>query len=258
MRLAVVGGTGLADFAGVEWLSESRPKTTWGQPSAPVRVGKLTQGGESHEFLFLPRHGQGHTIAPHLINYRANVAALKAAGATHIIAVNAVGGLTAAMDTEVLAIPDQLIDYSHSRESTFFDGRDGSELRHIDFTHPYCERLRQTLISAANDRQIEVVAEGVYGCTQGPRLETAAEVRRLMNDGCDLVGMTAMPEASLARELDMSYASICLVVNRGAGLTRDIITMADIERVVNSGMAQVRNLIGASLLRFYATARPLP
>ncbi len=240
MTLAVIGGTGLSDFDEVQWLEAIRPQTQFGQPSAEIKRGRLP--GAAEEFFFLPRHGGDHSIAPHKINYRANIAALQAVGVTEVFAVNAVGGLSTAMGPEALVVPDQIIDYTSARENSFFDGVAGP-LDHIDFTDPYHPATRQRLLSAAKALDVDCLDGGVYGATQGPRLETAAEVRRCRNDGCDLVGMTGMPEAALARELKLDYASLCLVVNWGAGMTELPITLEEIHRVVERGMSKVKAVL---------------
>lgn len=238
MKVAIIGGTGLSQFDGVEWIEELTPDTDFGVPSAGVLRGRV----DDIELYFMPRHGGEHSIAPHKINYRANLAALKALEVSHVLAVNAVGGLDERMGPGVLVVPDQIIDYTHSRESSFFDGESGP-LDHIDFTYPYDDQLRQVLVSIVADHGLQYVGEGVYGATQGPRLETAAEVRRCRRDGCDLVGMTGMPEAALARELGISYASLCLVVNWGAGMTDAPITLEEIHQVINEGMVDVKQVL---------------
>jgi len=256
MTIAIIGGTGLCDLAGFEILSEHKVETPLGLPSSRVKEGRY----HGQEVFFLPRHGAEHSIAPHLINYRANMWALKSLGVEQVVAVNAVGGIHAEAGPEALIIPDQIIDYSHGREHTFYTGEKAlrsqvlcgqsfTEVEHIDFTHPYSQALRLALLQAAMDASCTVLDEGVYGCTQGPRLETAAEVRRCQRDGCAVVGMTAMPEAALARELGMEYAAVCLSVNWGAGLTEELISLEEIHRVVAFGMGKVETLLAALLLR---------
>jgi len=244
VTVAVIGGTGLTQLENFTALHEKTITTPYGKTSAPIVTGEFF----GREIMFLPRHGSNHSIAPHLINYRANIHALKEAGVTEIIAVNAVGGVTERMRPEVMAVPDQIIDYTSARQHTFFDGVD-LPLDHIDFTQPFSECVRSKIIMAAQESAISIESSGVYGCTQGPRLETAAEVNRLRRDGCDLVGMTAMPEAALARELQIHYGSICLVVNYAAGLTNGIITMDDIRQVLDFGMHRVGELLAATLGR---------
>ncbi|NHN35962.1 S-methyl-5'-thioinosine phosphorylase [Pseudomaricurvus alcaniphilus] len=259
MKLGIIGGTGLADCDAVDWHSESTPATRFGPPSAPIREGLARngaalgqgRGGKRLAVAFLPRHGQIHSIAPHLINYRANIAALQAVGVTHIVAVNSVGGLTSAMQPAALVVPDQIIDYSYGRAQSFYDGVDG-ELRHVDFTWPFSNDLRGALLQAAASGEVACIDGGTYACTQGPRLETAAEVRRLIGDGCDLVGMTAMPEAVLARELDLHYACLALVVNWGAGLSAEPILMEDIGRIVAAGAGDINKLLQVLMIQLAA------
>ncbi len=243
-ELAIIGGTGLTSLKGLEIVRREVSHTPYGEPSGPLLHGVMC----GKEVMFLPRHGSGHTIPPHKINYRANLWALKDNGAKQVIAVNAVGGIRADMTPGRLAFPDQIIDYTWSRVTTYFE--EGlTHVTHIDFTHPYCEVLRRTLITAARDAKLEAVEEGTYGATQGPRLETIAEVNRMERDGCDLVGMTGMPEAALARELDLCYASVAVVANMAAGRGAGEITMAEIEMHLKGGMEQVRHLLEVAVPR---------
>lgn len=238
-KLAIIGGSGLTKLPGLEIINEVNIDTPWGKPSASITVGKFN----NIDILFLPRHGHPHTIPPHKVNYRANLWALKESGVSEIIAVNAVGGITKAMTPCRIVIPDQLIDYSHGRAESFHE-EDLEEVKHIDFTHPYSESLRAQLINAAADKAMDICCKGTYAVTQGPRLETAAEIIRLERDGCDIVGMTGMPEACLARELEIEYACCALVVNWAAGKTTEIITMEIIEHNLKEGLGKVQNLIG--------------
>jgi 5'-methylthioadenosine phosphorylase/5'-methylthioinosine phosphorylase len=238
--LAIIGGTGLTQLSDLKIIKRERLDTPYGAPSADFITGELN--GKS--VIFLARHGNPHTIAPHKINYRANIWGLKQLGVTQIIAVAAVGGITEAMKPAHIAIPDQLIDYSHSRKHTFFEDNN-YPLTHIDFSYPYNPRLRELLITAAANANIAITPTGTYGCTQGPRLETAAEIKRMAQDGCDLVGMTAMPEAALAKELGIEYAAISVVANWAAGVTEGEITMAEIEHNLHSGMANTAQLLKA-------------
>lgn len=234
--IAIIGGTGLNQLDGVERIEERNVETRYGSVSAPLQC--LAVRGKP--FLFLARHGQPHRLPPHRINYRANIAALHAAGVKKIIAVNAVGGIHPAMPAGAIVVPRQLLDYTWGRAHTFHDE---DSLDHIDFTEPYTQSLREQVLLAATNARIDVVDFGVYAAVQGPRLETAAEIDRLERDGADLVGMTGMPEAALARELNLEYVSICLVVNPAAGRAPGIITMADIQRVIDAGMGRVRTLL---------------
>ncbi|MDX1734616.1 MAG: S-methyl-5'-thioinosine phosphorylase [Halioglobus sp.] len=211
--LGIIGGTGLEQLAGLESVTEHAVPTPYGEPSQPIREGRI----KGSPVFFLHRHGSPGAIPPHLVNYRANVWALQSLGVSRILAVNAVGGISAAMRTGKLVVPDQLVDYTWGREHTF-DVGEGGTLQHVDFSEPYDRQLRAELLEAAHRAAIPHESSGVYGVTQGPRLETAAEIQRMARDGCDVVGMTGMPEAGLARELGLAYASVCMVVNPAAGL----------------------------------------
>lgn len=235
-RIAVIGGTGLNDFQLGE-LANIR-QTPYGDTSAEIILSSVA----NISVAFLARHGSPHCIAPHKINYRANLWALKNIGVKNIIAVNAVGGIRPDLVAGSIVVPDQLVDYTYGREHTFSDGAD-SQLQHIDFTYPYCRSLRGKLFSAADQLAINVASNAVYAAVQGPRLETVAEINRLERDGCDIVGMTAMPEAALARELEIDYASLCLVVNPAAGRGDGLITMDDIHAVTETGMGAIRQLL---------------
>jgi 5'-methylthioinosine phosphorylase len=210
--LALIGGTGLYAFPGLQDVERRAVPTPFGAPSGPIVLGTL--GGR--RLAFLARHGEDHTLAPHRVNYRANVWALHHVGARQVIGVNAVGGIRADMGPRAVVIPEQIIDYTQGRLSSFCDV-EGAKVVHIDFSEPYSASLRRELSAAAARAKIEVVAGGCYGATQGPRLETAAEIARMRRDGCDLVGMTGMPEAVLARELAIDYACLALVANWAAG-----------------------------------------
>ena len=211
--IGIIGGSGLLQLAGLEDVHRKVVRTPWGQPSGALSFGRL--GGVP--VVFLARHGYGHTIAPHDINYRANIWALHEAGVSQVIACSAVGGIRADLTPGQLVVPDQIVDYTWGRAVSYFSGED-QPVVHIDFSHPFDARLRHQLIGAALRLNLPVSDTGCYGCTQGPRLETLAEVRRYQGDGCDMLGMTAMPEAALARELDLPYAILGVVANRAAGL----------------------------------------
>ncbi|MDH5824463.1 S-methyl-5'-thioinosine phosphorylase [Luteimonas sp. RD2P54] len=210
--LAVIGGTGLYRLAGLEAEAPHQPPTKYGALSGPVRIGTLA----GRRVAFLARHGEGHSVPPHLINYRANLAALHALGARRVLALNTVGGIGERYGPRVLACPDQIIDYTWGRVSTFCEEA-GSEVLHVDFGDPYTPALRAEILAAAAAAGVAMVDGGCYGATQGPRLETRAEIARLRRDGCDLVGMTGMPEAALARELGLDYACVAIVANWAAG-----------------------------------------
>lgn len=238
--LGIIGGTGLAELEGLQVERREAVSTPWGEPSTNLLHGRLAD----RPVVFVARHGHDHTIAPHEVNYRANIWALRQAGVEGVIAINAVGGITEAFAPGTLAVPEQLIDYSWGRGHSFFEGS-GQPLRHVDFTAPYSAAMRQLLLRAAGNAGLDVRDGGVYAVTQGPRLETAAEIDRLARDGCDMVGMTGMPEAALARELDLEYACCAVVVNRAAGRGGDI--HDELERWVLQGMAAARRLLQAAL-----------
>lgn len=236
--LALVGGTGLTEFRDdVETLVIDTP---YGAPSAPIRIVET----EPLRLLFLPRHGSPHRFPPHLVNYRANMWALREAGADHVLAVSAVGGITGRYSPGTLAAPDQLIDYSWGRQHTYFDSED-VPLVHVDFSHPYEGHLRRVLLESAALSSIELVDGGCIGVFQGPRLESAAEVERARRDGCDLAGMTSLPEASLARELGLDFAGVAVVSNWGAGVSDELISEDDIAETLREPMTRVRALVAA-------------
>jgi 5'-methylthioinosine phosphorylase len=239
VKLGIVGGTALEELA-LEQRQSLAVATPWGDPSGPLHCGRLAGA----EVCYLNRHGDDHLIPPHGINYRANVWALHQQKVDCVIAVSAVGGITAEMVPGALVIPHQIIDYSWGRQHSYSEGG-GTELRHVDFTQPYDDDVRVRLSAASSDCGVSVVDHGVYGVTQGPRLETAAEVARMARDGCDLVGMTGMPEAGLARELAIPYACLALVVNPAAGKCRREITMADISAVMAQALPEVISVLVA-------------
>jgi 5'-methylthioinosine phosphorylase len=236
--LAIIGGTGLTKLESLKISDREIVHTPYGEPSGPLSHGVLY----GKDIMFLPRHGYGHTIPPHKVNYRANLWALKEAGAKCVFAVAAVGGIRGDMLPGQLVIPDQIIDYTWSRVNTFFE--EGlKQVIHIDFTHPYAEALRQKILQAAAAASVPVINGVTYAATQGPRLETAAEINRLERDGCGVVGMTGMPEAALARELELDYATCAVVANWAAGRGKGEITMKEIEAELAGGMKKVAKIL---------------
>jgi 5'-methylthioinosine phosphorylase len=236
--IAIIGGTSLTTLDTLKVTHRETLSTPYGEPSSPLIHGEL--GDRS--VVFLARHGQHHTLPPHRVNYRANLWILHHIGVKQVIATAAVGGIRADMAPGTLAFPDQIVDYTWGRHSTFFEDN-LSHVTHIDFTEPYCPELRKRLIESAHDLGMTACGSCAYAATQGPRLETAAEIRRLERDGCDIVGMTGMPEAVLARELNLSYASCAVVANWAAGKAVGAITMAEIERNLAGGMDKVKQLL---------------
>lgn len=240
-RTAVIGGTGMNQWPGLEIRERRAVDTPYGLASAPLLFGEFA----GTPALFLARHGEGHRIPPHAINYRANLWALREAGVSQVIGIGAVGAIAGWFTPGLVAVPHDLIDYTSGRLHTYSDG-DGAPLQHIEFTEPYAARLRRALLDGAQSAGIQARDGGVLAVTQGPRLESAAEVRRLQRDGCDMIGMTGMPEAALARELGLDYASLAVSVNWAAGLgTGDI--HAEIHQSIDQGMTAIRAILAAVL-----------
>ena len=243
IELAVIGGTGLYQLAALKDVQAFEDTTVYGTPSAPVRVGTI--GGK--RVAFIARHGEGHSVPPHLINYRANLRRLVDMDVQRVLAINAVGGITDGFGPRVVAVPDQIIDYTWGRIGTICE-EPGTAVLHVDFGDPYTESFRQTLLRAAATSRTQVVDGGCYGATQGPRLESRAEIARMRRDGCDLVGMTGMPEASLAREMGLEYVCLALVANWAAGCgaqTGVEITLAEVLANVEAATATLPALLEA-------------
>jgi 5'-methylthioinosine phosphorylase len=238
--LAIIGGSGLTKLANLEVTQRKVARTPYGEPSGPLTFGTV---GKS-EVVFLARHGYGHTIAPHEVPYRANLWALKDAGADRVVSVASVGSIRKEHVPGALVIPHQIIDYTWGRRSTFFEGA-GAPVNHIDFTEPFSPPLRKVLLEAAAACKEKVFDGSVYAATQGPRLETAAEIDRLERDGADLVGMTGMPEAVLAREVSLEYATIAAVANYAAGRgdSAHAIPLDKIGAILEEAMGRVRRII---------------
>ncbi len=238
--LAIIGGTGLNQLTNLRITHRQVLRTPYGEPSGPLTFGTINH----HEVMFIARHGYGHTIPPHEVNYRANLWALRDQGAKRVIAVASVGGIRADLVPGSLVVPDQILDYTYGRAFTFFDGREKS-VTHIDFTWPYSKKVRHEILDAARRAGEKCFDSGVYAAIQGPRLETAAEINRYERDGADMVGMTGMPEASLARELGLDYAAIAVVVNYAAGRGSSVsrIALDEIGAVAQPAMARVRHIL---------------
>lgn len=240
--IAIIGGSGFYSVS-----EQSSPiQQNIDTPYSDVATVLYGERVGARNIWFIPRHGKEHTIAPHLINYRANLWALNQLGVKKIIAVNAVGGINENMGPGQIVIPTQILDYTWGRNHTYFDGLSALE-NHIDFSWPYDSALSELLVSSTQSLGISHLGSGVYACTQGPRLETAAEIVKLKNDGADIVGMTGMPEAALARELDIAYSSIAIVVNWGAGITDTAISMSEIVGALNIGVQDARKIITMAL-----------
>lgn len=237
-ELAIIGGSGFGSLDGWGLVGTQVFATDYGTPSAYIETYRY----EQTEFYFLARHGRPHRIAPHRINYRANLHALYELGARRIIAINSVGGIAEHAIPGAVMIPDQIIDYTYGREHTFYSS-DDSALEHADFTEPYSQSLRMQLLQAAASADVHVIDGGVYGATQGPRLESAAEIKRLERDGCDIVGMTGMPEAALARELGIDYAALCIVVNAAAGKSAEPLTVAAMQSTMTFALIDIVKIL---------------
>ena len=238
----IIGGSGLDSLDGLEVAQRQLVDTPYGKPSSALTFGNYTD----KQVIFLARHGDDHSILPHKVNYCANLVALQQAGATQVIAVCAVGGIRADMSPGSVSIPDQLIDYTCDRRHTIHE-KASDFAAHIDFTEPYCGSLRAQLIAAAGRSGVDIITSATYGATQGPRLETAAEINRMERDGCHIVGMTGMPEAAIARELELCYAVIALSVNYAAEREAGPIEMQAIEQALKQGMGRVRSVLAEVL-----------
>jgi len=238
--IGIIGGTALAELAGID--SDHAlvdVETPFGAPSGPMLAGRLA----GRDVRFVMRHGPGHKLTPHRINYRANIRALADAGCRQVIAIAAVGGITEPMRSGRIVIPHQIIDYSWGRAHSFYDDPDTGTLDHIDFTTPYAQQLRDGLIHAGQTLDMDPACHAVHGITQGPRLETAAEIDRMARDGCDIVGMTGMPEAALAREAGLDYACCAVVVNKAAGRSGGAAIHAEIEATLAQGIQDIEQIL---------------
>ena len=238
--LAIIGGTGLTELTNLEITHRQVIRTPFGEPSGAFTFGKI----QDQAVIFLARHGYAHTIPPHEVNYRANLWALRSQDVTHVVSVASVGGIAPELTPGRIVIPDQVIDYTHGRKHTYFEGRDRPVV-HMDFTEPYCEGMRQNCMRAAREAKEQCVEEGVYAAVQGPRLETAAEINRLERDGAAMVGMTGMPEAALAKELGLCYAALAVVVNpaAGRGTSLHAIHYEEVAQTLKDSMLRIRHIL---------------
>lgn len=238
--LGIIGGSGLTQLSNLQVTHREVVRTPYGEPSGALTFGRLND----QEVVFIARHGYGHTIPPHAVNYRANIWALHSQKVERVVSVASVGGIRSDMKPGAIAVPMQVIDYTYGRKQTFFDGID-QPVTHADFTHPYCGKLRAALLGAGKSASLPVIDGGVYAATQGPRLESAAEINRLERDGADMVGMTGMPEAALAREMGLRYATVAVVANwaAGRGDSADEVHLDVIRAVLTEAMGKVRVLL---------------
>lgn len=238
--LAIIGGRALTELASLEITHRQVMRTPYGEPSGAFLFGTLNQ----HEVIFLARHGFGYTIPPHLVNYRANLWALREQGVSEIVSVNTVGGIRADLTPGTIVVPDQIIDYTHGRDATFFDNRD-TAYTNADFTLPYSPKMRRRILESARTAQQHCLDGGVYAATQGPRLDSIAEINRYEGDGADMVGMTGMPETALAMELELSYAALAVVVNYAAGRgdSKQEIRKEQVNATASMAMGRVRSIL---------------
>ncbi len=238
--LAIIGGRGLTELANLKISHRQVMRTPFGEPSGAFLFGTLNQ----QDVIFLARHGYGHTIPPHMVNYRANLWALREQGVNDVISVATVGGIRDDLVPGTLVLPDQIIDYTHGRDSTYFNSRNSS-YKNIDFTLPYTPELRKRILFAASKMQQHCLDGGVYAATQGPRLDSIAEVIRYKRDGADMIGMTGMPETALARELNLNYATIAVVINYAAGCRDSLerISLDEANEAARKAMGQVREIL---------------
>lgn len=236
-KIGVIGGSGLCDIPGLTIKEYKKVTTPFGNPSGTYLIGKFS----GREIIFLPRHGLKHCIPPHKINYRANIWGFKELGVERIISIGAVGGISPKTKPGMFIVPDQIVDMTKGRESTFYDGK---EVVHIDFTEPYCPELRESIFRAGERSGIELRKSGTYICVNGPRLETKAEIKIFLNMGVDIVGMTAMPEAALAREAELCLAGVAIVTNYAAGITKKRLTTTEVIEMMRGATKRVGNLLG--------------
>lgn len=234
--IGIIGGSGLYELEGVVVREEKKITTPYGEPSGLYRICDMA----GREVAFLPRHGSPHHIAPHKVNYRANIRGFKELGAERIISINAVGGINKKMKPGEIVLPDQIIDMTEGRERTFYDKE---EIVHIDFTEPYCPELRAAIISAGKKAGIKLKQRASYICTNGPRLETAAEIRAFSLLGADVVGMTGMPEAALARELGICFAVIAVITNLAAGISGKKLTTTEVVEKMAESTERIKVLL---------------
>ncbi|MEK6662574.1 MAG: S-methyl-5'-thioinosine phosphorylase [Pseudomonadota bacterium] len=238
--LSIIGGSGLTQLANLEITHRQVIRTPFGEPSGALTMGRLS----NEEIIFLARHGYGHTIPPHEVNYRANIWAIHSRGVKDLVSVASVGGIHADLKPGTIVIPDQIIDYTHGRKTTFREGKD-KPVVHMDFTEPYCQKMRELCLRAAQAAGEACIDGGVYAAVQGPRLESKAEINRLERDGATMVGMTGMPEAGLAKEIGLCYATIGVVANfaAGRGSSKDAVHYDEVEAVLKQSMQRVRNIL---------------
>ncbi len=238
--LGIIGGSGLYEIEGITLRKTKKVQTPFGKPSDSYKIGTLSD----REIVFLPRHGAQHTIPPHKVNYRANVWGFKELGVERIVAISAVGGISSRLRPGVIVVPDQIIDMTSNREATFHE-RDNAV--HVDFTEPYCPEMRRSFIEASKTKGIDIRASGTYVCVNGPRLETRAEIQFFSRIGADVVGMTAMPEAALAREVEICFGGISVVTNYAAGVKKKSLRAKEVGEMMKAVMVNLGAFLEAIL-----------
>jgi len=236
-KTGVIGGSGLYEIKGLVLKSRKSIPTPFGKPSGPYLIGKM---GDA-EIIFLPRHGKHHDIPPHMINYRANMWGFRKLGVDRILSINAAGGIRKGLRPGDIVITDQVLDMTKNRKSTFYDGKGG--VVHIDFTEPYCPELRRILLEAGKRVNVPLKNGGTYVAVEGPRLETASEIRSFGILKGDVVGMTGMPEASLARELEICYAGLSVVANYAAGISKKKLTVSEVMEAMKASTEKIKLLL---------------
>jgi len=248
MKLGVIGGSGLYEMKGLDVCGFENVSTPYGPPSADYRIGRF----QDAEVIFLPRHGVPHSIPPHRVNYRANLFGFRELGVSQVLSISATGGLHPDMKPGTLVLLDQIVDLTSGRESTFFNG---PEIHHVDFTEPYCPEMREILGAAAEEAGVALHCGGTYVCTNGPRLETAAEIRLFSGFGADVVGMTGMPEAVLARELELCYGALSVVTNLAAGLSGGRLTTTEVVQTMHESRQRLSLLLAGAYARLCSRPR---
>jgi 5'-methylthioadenosine phosphorylase len=237
MAIGLIGGSGLYEIEGLEITKEVSISTPYGEPSSVYKIGTIG----AKEIVFLPRHGIPHSIPPHKINYRANIWGFKSLGVERIISVSAAGGIKKDLSPGDIILLDQIIDMTYgARESTFYDK---DRVVHIDFTNPYCPEMRDFIVKSSKNIGLPIKTAGTYICVNGPRLETAKEIQFFSMIGADVVGMTAMPEASLARELEMCITGISVVTNYAAGISEKKLTTTEVVETMKNSLDRIKSLV---------------
>lgn len=236
-KIGVIGGSGLYEIKGFVLKKKRTISTPYGKPSDQYLTGTM---GKT-EIIFLPRHGSHHNIPPHMINYRANIWGFRKLGVDRILSISAAGGINKGLKPGDIVISDQILDMTKERKSTYYDGKEG--VIHIDFTEPYCPELRRILLKAGRQKRLSLKNGGTYVAVEGPRLETASEIKSFSILGGDIVGMTGMPEAALARELEICYAGISVVANYAAGISRRKLTVAEVMEAMKDSTEKIKDLL---------------